>query len=187
MPCGSLSTCCLHLAQMMTFLLQDTVGATPQHGVHSNNIIPKKTEVSFSFHTKLVWKEDKLSNRVCVCSFFSRAKDVIIPAKPPVSFFSSRSPVLDLFQGQLDYAEHVRRDSEVVLLFFYAPWCGQSIAARAEIEQAARQLSDQVMPTFSWWVKWLSSMGRAACPYPGTIPWWLMWPGQGPGDWLGKL
>ncbi|KAK2097575.1 hypothetical protein P7K49_023026 [Saguinus oedipus] len=72
-----------------------------------------------------------------------RAKDVIIPAKPPVSFFSPRSPVLDLFQGQLDYAEHVRRDSEVVLLFFYAPWCGQSIAARAEIEQAASRLSDQ--------------------------------------------
>ena len=68
---------------------------------------------------------------------------MIIPAKPPVSFFSSRSPVLDLFQGQLDYAEHIRRDSEVVLLFFYAPWCGQSIAARAEIEQAASRLSDQ--------------------------------------------
>lgn len=89
----------------------------------------------------------KLSNLVCLL-FFSRAKDVILPAKPPVSFFSSRSPVLDLFQGQLDYAEHVRRDSEVVLLFFYAPWCGQSIAARAEIEQAASQLSDQVMLTF---------------------------------------
>ncbi|XP_032956880.1 thioredoxin domain-containing protein 11 isoform X1 [Rhinolophus ferrumequinum] len=83
----------------------------------------------------------------------SRAKDVTIPAKPPVSFFSSRSPVLDLFQGQLDYAEHVRRDSEVVLLFYYAPWCGQSIAARAEIEQAASQLSDQVLfvAINCWW------------------------------------
>ncbi|XP_046943738.1 thioredoxin domain-containing protein 11 isoform X3 [Lynx rufus] len=83
----------------------------------------------------------------------SRAKDVIIPAKPPVSFFSSRSPVLDLFQGQLDYAERVRRDSEVVLLFFYAPWCGQSIAARSEIEQAASQLSDQVLfvAINCWW------------------------------------
>ncbi|XP_030156500.1 thioredoxin domain-containing protein 11 isoform X3 [Lynx canadensis] len=83
----------------------------------------------------------------------SRAKDVIVPAKPPVSFFSSRSPVLDLFQGQLDYAEHVRRDSEVVLLFFYAPWCGQSIAARSEIEQAASQLSDQVLfvAINCWW------------------------------------
>uniref|UniRef100_A0A8C0ZXT0 Thioredoxin domain-containing protein n=1 Tax=Castor canadensis TaxID=51338 RepID=A0A8C0ZXT0_CASCN len=83
----------------------------------------------------------------------SRAKDVIIPAKPPVSFFSSRSPVLDLFQGQLDYAELIRQDSEVVLLFFYAPWCGQSIAARAEIEHAASQLSDQVLfvAINCWW------------------------------------
>ncbi|XP_004270223.1 thioredoxin domain-containing protein 11 isoform X3 [Orcinus orca] len=83
----------------------------------------------------------------------SRAKDVIIPAKPPVSFFSSRSLVLDLFQGQLDYAEHIRQDSEVVLLFFYAPWCGQSIAARAEIEQVASQLSDQVLfvAVNCWW------------------------------------
>lgn len=81
---------------------------------------------------------------------------MIIPAKPPVSFFSSRSPVLDLFQGQLDYAEHIRQDSEVVLLFFYAPWCGQSIAARAEIEQVASQLSDQVMLTFSLRIKWPS-------------------------------
>ncbi|KAG8513470.1 LOW QUALITY PROTEIN: Thioredoxin domain-containing protein 11, partial [Galemys pyrenaicus] len=96
------------------------------------------------------------SPRPGACStaaFAHRAKDVIIPAKPPVSFFSSRSPVLDLFQGQLDYAEHVRRDSEVVLLFFYAPWCGQSIAARAEIEQAASQLSDQVLfvAVNCWW------------------------------------
>ncbi|XP_054992782.1 thioredoxin domain-containing protein 11 [Sorex araneus] len=83
----------------------------------------------------------------------SRAKDVTAPAKPPVSFFSAGSPVLDLFQGQLDYAEHMRRDSEVVLLFFYAPWCGQSITARAEVEQAARQLADQVLfvAINCWW------------------------------------
>ncbi|ELW67645.1 Thioredoxin domain-containing protein 11 [Tupaia chinensis] len=55
--------------------------------------------------------------------------------------------------GQLDYAKHIRRDSEVVLLFFYAPWCGQSIAARAEIEQAASRLSDQVLfvAINCWW------------------------------------
>uniref|UniRef100_A0A8C5YWZ6 Thioredoxin domain containing 11 n=1 Tax=Marmota marmota marmota TaxID=9994 RepID=A0A8C5YWZ6_MARMA len=96
----------------------------------------------------------KINKQSCLCLlFFSRAKDVIIPAKPPVSFFSSRSLVLDLFQGQLDYAEHVRRDSEVVLLFFYAPWCGQSIAARAEIEHAANRLSDQVLfvAVNCWW------------------------------------
>uniref|UniRef100_A0A8C5L0Z1 Thioredoxin domain containing 11 n=1 Tax=Jaculus jaculus TaxID=51337 RepID=A0A8C5L0Z1_JACJA len=89
-----------------------------------------------------------------LCIWLTRAKDVIIPAKPPVRFFSSRSPVLDLFQGQLDYAERVRRDTEAVLLFFYAPWCGQSIAARAEIEQAASQLSDQVICYLfltCWW------------------------------------
>ncbi|XP_033284687.1 thioredoxin domain-containing protein 11 isoform X2 [Orcinus orca] len=90
---------------------------------------------------------------LCAERSSSRAKDVIIPAKPPVSFFSSRSLVLDLFQGQLDYAEHIRQDSEVVLLFFYAPWCGQSIAARAEIEQVASQLSDQVLfvAVNCWW------------------------------------
>ncbi|KAM6156011.1 thioredoxin domain-containing protein 11 isoform 2-T2 [Rhynchocyon petersi] len=56
-------------------------------------------------------------------------------------------------QGQLDYAEYIRRDSEVVLLFFYAPWCGQSIAARAEVEQVASQLSDQVLfvAINCWW------------------------------------
>ncbi|XP_067407428.1 thioredoxin domain-containing protein 11 isoform X2 [Emydura macquarii macquarii] len=73
----------------------------------------------------------------------SRAKDVTMPAKVPVNFFSSRSPVLDLFRGQLDYADHIRQDSEIVLYFFYAPWCGQSIAAREEIEQVASRLGDQ--------------------------------------------
>lgn len=69
-----------------------------------------------------------------------------MPAKLPVNFFSTRSPVIDLFRGQLDYAEHLRQDSEIVLYFFYAPWCGQSIAAREEIEHVASKLSDQVTP-----------------------------------------
>lgn len=74
----------------------------------------------------------------------SRAKDVTMPAKLPVNFFSTRSPVVDLFRGQLDYADHLRQDAEVVLYFFYAPWCGQSIAAREEIERVASRLSEQV-------------------------------------------
>ncbi|XP_019350260.2 thioredoxin domain-containing protein 11 isoform X1 [Alligator mississippiensis] len=83
----------------------------------------------------------------------SRAKDVTMPAKIPVNFFSSRSPVIDLFRGQLDYADHLRQDSEVVLYFFYAPWCGQSIAAREEIEHVASRLSDQVLfvAVNCWW------------------------------------
>ncbi|NWT45108.1 TXD11 protein, partial [Chroicocephalus maculipennis] len=83
----------------------------------------------------------------------SRAKDVTMPAKLPVNFFSTRSPVIDLFRGQLDYAEHLRQDSEIVLYFFYAPWCGQSIAAREEIEHVASRLSDQVLfvAVNCWW------------------------------------
>ncbi|XP_025045926.2 thioredoxin domain-containing protein 11 isoform X2 [Pelodiscus sinensis] len=83
----------------------------------------------------------------------SRAKDVTMAAKAPVNFFSSRSPVFDLFRGQLDYADHIRQDSEVVLYFFYAPWCGQSIAAREEIEQVSRRLADQVLfvAINCWW------------------------------------
>jgi len=67
-----------------------------------------------------------------------------MPAKLPVNFFSTRSPVIDLFRGQLDYADHLRQDSEIVLYFFYAPWCGQSVAVREEIEHVANRLSDQV-------------------------------------------
>ncbi|NXG29915.1 TXD11 protein, partial [Dromaius novaehollandiae] len=83
----------------------------------------------------------------------SRAKDVTMPAKLPVSFFSTRSPIIDLFRGQLDYADHLRQDSEIVLYFFYAPWCGQSIAAREEIEHVASRLSDQVLfvAVNCWW------------------------------------
>ncbi|XP_062444600.1 thioredoxin domain-containing protein 11 isoform X2 [Rhea pennata] len=83
----------------------------------------------------------------------SRAKDVTMPAKLPVNFFSTRSPVIDLFRGQLDYADHLRQDSEIALYFFYAPWCGQSIAAREEIEHVASRLSDQVlfMAVNCWW------------------------------------
>ncbi|NXX79976.1 TXD11 protein, partial [Urocolius indicus] len=83
----------------------------------------------------------------------SRAKDVTMPAKLPVNFFSTKSPVIDLFRGQLDYADHLRQDSEIVLYFFYAPWCGQSIAAREEIERVASRLSDQVLfvAVNCWW------------------------------------
>ncbi|XP_009475607.1 PREDICTED: thioredoxin domain-containing protein 11 [Nipponia nippon] len=83
----------------------------------------------------------------------SRAKDVTMPAKLPVNFFSTRSPVIDLFRGQLDYADHLRQDSEIVLYFYYAPWCGQSIAAREEIEHVASRLSDQVLfvAVNCWW------------------------------------
>ncbi|XP_077172234.1 thioredoxin domain-containing protein 11 [Paroedura picta] len=83
----------------------------------------------------------------------SRAKDVTMPAKVPVNFFPSSSPVVDFFLGQLDLAEIVRQDSEVSLFFFYAPWCGQSIAVREEIEKVALSLADQVLfvAINCWW------------------------------------
>ncbi|XP_039224011.1 thioredoxin domain-containing protein 11 [Crotalus tigris] len=83
----------------------------------------------------------------------SRAKDVTRPAKLPVSFFPSTSPVHDLFLGQLDQAEDIRHSSEISLLFFYAPWCGQSAAVREEIEQVAKSLADQVLfiAINCWW------------------------------------
>ncbi|KAM6424366.1 thioredoxin domain-containing protein 11 isoform 1-T1 [Liasis olivaceus] len=83
----------------------------------------------------------------------SRARDVTMPAKMPVGFFSSTSPVRDLFLGQLDQAEDIRQSSEIALFFFYAPWCGQSAAAREEVEQVAKRLADQVLfvAINCWW------------------------------------
>ncbi|XP_053550766.1 thioredoxin domain-containing protein 11 [Bombina bombina] len=83
----------------------------------------------------------------------SRAKDVVMPARPPMHFFSSQSPVVDLFRGQIDYAEYIRQDSEITMFFLYAPWCGQSLAARAEIEKVANKLADQVLfvAVNCWW------------------------------------
>ncbi|XP_069503894.1 thioredoxin domain-containing protein 11 [Ambystoma mexicanum] len=95
-----------------------------------------------------------------ICAFIiairftcSRAKDVIMPTKPPVNFFPSMSPVVDLYRGQWDYAEVIRRDSEITLFFLYAPWCGQSIAAREEVEAVASKLADQVLfvAVNCWW------------------------------------
>ncbi|XP_053132881.1 thioredoxin domain-containing protein 11 isoform X2 [Hemicordylus capensis] len=76
-----------------------------------------------------------------------------MPAKLPVNFFSVTSPVHDLFLGQLDHAEDIRQDSEISLFFFYAPWCGQSVAAKEEIDKVARSLADQVLfvAINCWW------------------------------------
>lgn len=93
-----------------------------------------------------------LSDKLCsLLPTPSRAKDVTMPAKLPVNFFSLTSPVHDLFLGQLDRAEDIRRESEVTLFFFYAPWCGQSVVVREELEKVARTLADQVM----WGVNFL--------------------------------
>lgn len=40
--------------------------------------------------------------------------------------------------------ERLRSVAEVSLIFFYAPWCAHSMAARQEVQQVATKLSKQV-------------------------------------------
>ncbi|XP_054460411.1 thioredoxin domain-containing protein 11 [Anoplopoma fimbria] len=83
----------------------------------------------------------------------SRAKDVVAAARPPVRFFSAEAPVVDLYLGQLDQVERLRSVAEVSLIFFYAPWCAHSMAARQEVQQVAKKLAKQVqfVAVNCWW------------------------------------
>ncbi|XP_022073873.2 thioredoxin domain-containing protein 11 [Acanthochromis polyacanthus] len=83
----------------------------------------------------------------------SRAKNVVVPARPPVRFFAADAPVVDLYLGQLDQVERLRSVAEVSLIFFYAPWCAHSMAARQEVQQVAKKLAKQVqfVAVNCWW------------------------------------
>ncbi|KAG7492026.1 hypothetical protein MATL_G00009860 [Megalops atlanticus] len=83
----------------------------------------------------------------------SRAKNVVAPARPPVRFFSTDAPVVDLFLGQLEQVDRLRSMAEVSLIFFYAPWCAHSITAREEVQHVARRLSREVqfIAINCWW------------------------------------
>ncbi|KAM9363395.1 thioredoxin domain-containing protein 11 [Symphorus nematophorus] len=83
----------------------------------------------------------------------SRAKNVVAAARPPVRFFSTEAPVVDLYLGQLDQVERLRSVAEVSLIFFYAPWCAHSMAARQEVQQVAKKLAKQVqfVAINCWW------------------------------------
>uniref|UniRef100_A0A3P9HJY6 Thioredoxin domain containing 11 n=1 Tax=Oryzias latipes TaxID=8090 RepID=A0A3P9HJY6_ORYLA len=83
----------------------------------------------------------------------SRAKNVVAAARPPVRFFSPDAPVVDLYLGQLDQVERLRSMAEVSLIFFYAPWCAHSMAARQEVQQVAKKLAKQVqfVAVNCWW------------------------------------
>lgn len=73
---------------------------------------------------------------------------MVAPARPPRRFFSPDAPVVDLFLGQLDQVDRLRSAAEISLVFFYAPWCAHSIAAREEVQQVARKLSKEVSSLF---------------------------------------
>uniref|UniRef100_A0A665T7Q1 Thioredoxin domain containing 11 n=1 Tax=Echeneis naucrates TaxID=173247 RepID=A0A665T7Q1_ECHNA len=68
-------------------------------------------------------------------------------------FFSPDAPVVDLYLGQLDQVERLRSMAEVSLIFFYAPWCAHSMAARQEVQQVAKKLAKQVqfVAVNCWW------------------------------------
>uniref|UniRef100_A0AAX7UYW6 Thioredoxin domain-containing protein n=1 Tax=Astatotilapia calliptera TaxID=8154 RepID=A0AAX7UYW6_ASTCA len=85
--------------------------------------------------------------------FCSRAKNVVAAARPPVRFFSPDAPVVDLYLGQLDQVERLRSVAEVSFIFFYAPWCAHSMAARQEVQQVAKKLAKQVqfVAVNCWW------------------------------------
>ncbi|KAM9792490.1 thioredoxin domain-containing protein 11 [Neosynchiropus ocellatus] len=83
----------------------------------------------------------------------SRAKNVVAVARPPTRFFSADAPVIDLYLGQLDQVDRLRSVAEVSLVFFYAPWCAHSMAARQELQQVAGKLAKQVqfVAINCWW------------------------------------
>uniref|UniRef100_A0A8C9RHI5 Thioredoxin domain containing 11 n=1 Tax=Scleropages formosus TaxID=113540 RepID=A0A8C9RHI5_SCLFO len=91
--------------------------------------------------------------RLFTLSFCSRAKNVVAPARPPVRFFSPDAPVMDLFLGQLEQVDRLRSTSDISFIFFYAPWCAHSIAARDEVQKVARKLSKEVLfiAVNCWW------------------------------------
>lgn len=79
-----------------------------------------------------------------IASLCSRAVNVVAPPRPPVRFFAPDAPVVDLYLGQIDQVERLRSVAEVSLIFFYAPWCAHSMAARQELQQVAKKLARQV-------------------------------------------
>uniref|UniRef100_A0A4W4GEN4 Thioredoxin domain-containing protein n=1 Tax=Electrophorus electricus TaxID=8005 RepID=A0A4W4GEN4_ELEEL len=84
---------------------------------------------------------------------YSRAKSVVVPARAPVRFFPTHVPVVDLFLGQQEQADLLCEGSDVCLLFYYAPWCARSVAAREHIQQVALRLAEEVqfVAVNCWW------------------------------------
>ncbi|KAL1005126.1 hypothetical protein UPYG_G00054880 [Umbra pygmaea] len=105
---------------------------------------------------------------LAVTCTYSRAKNVVAAARPPVRFFSAEAPVVDLYLGQLEQVERLRGVAEVSLIFFYAPWCAHSIAARHEIQEVARRLAKQVqfVAVNCWWSQGKCRKQKSFYQYP---------------------
>uniref|UniRef100_A0A673ZZ51 Thioredoxin domain containing 11 n=1 Tax=Salmo trutta TaxID=8032 RepID=A0A673ZZ51_SALTR len=98
----------------------------------------------------------------------SRAKNVVASARPPVRFFSAEAPVVDLYLGQLEQVERLRGAAEVSVIFFYAPWCAHSIAARHEVQEVAWRLVKQVqfVAVNCWWSQGKCRKQKSFYQYP---------------------
>ncbi|KAJ3615289.1 hypothetical protein NHX12_018857 [Muraenolepis orangiensis] len=114
----------------------------------------------------------------------SRAKDVVAAAQPPVRFFSAEAPVVDLYLGQLDQVERLRSVAEVSLIFFYAPWCAHSMAARHEVQTVAKKLAKQFVAVNCWWSQGKCRKQNRLFQYPVIH---LFYKRFGPIDYRGPL
>uniref|UniRef100_A0AAZ3R1J5 Thioredoxin domain-containing protein n=1 Tax=Oncorhynchus tshawytscha TaxID=74940 RepID=A0AAZ3R1J5_ONCTS len=105
---------------------------------------------------------------VCLSHVLLRAKNVVASARPPVRFFSAEAPVVDLYLGQLEQVERLRGAAEVSVIFFYAPWCAHSIAARHEVQEVARRLVKQVqfVAVNCWWSQGKCRKQKSFYQYP---------------------
>ncbi|KAI2668885.1 Thioredoxin domain-containing protein 11 [Labeo rohita] len=83
----------------------------------------------------------------------SRVKNVVAAPRSPVRFFPAEAPVVDLFLGQLEEADHLLEEADVSVVFYYAPWCAHCITARQHVQQVALRLAQQVqfVAVNCWW------------------------------------
>lgn len=74
-----------------------------------------------------------------------RAKRV---SKTPVKCFVVVIKLVVLCESERGFfssqVERLRSVAEVSFIFFYAPWCAHSMAARQEVQQVAKKLAKQV-------------------------------------------
>ncbi|RXN31763.1 thioredoxin domain-containing 11 [Labeo rohita] len=70
-------------------------------------------------------------------------QNVVAAPRSPVRFFPAEAPVVDLFLGQLEEADHLLEEADVSVVFYYAPWCAHCITARQHVQQVALRLAQQ--------------------------------------------
>ncbi|XP_061181878.1 thioredoxin domain-containing protein 11-like [Saccostrea echinata] len=80
-------------------------------------------------------------------------KNVLHPPKHPKPFFPPGSSVLDYPWGDLMPVADLLMKRELLVVLYYAPWCDESMRARAEYSKAARFLQDKVLfvAINCWW------------------------------------